>query len=395
MSKEIFMELISQVSKGIYTEALVLLLTYFSCWYIALNLGYRILNVIVAFKRLTLAILAMTFNSLFIKPNIPASIYGPEMTVFVILFLKYFGRVSILRAACSAIIISLCIAASDSLIATPLMLNKGVAIYFKTTVYGNCILSAVETLIQAILLLILTYIPIPMIPPFREKKINKMDVIRVLAFGSSFYLVYCALMRLLQSLLESPKHILSNLIAEFVASVSSVVFYFFIYLTTKKESEEEQRRHEEEQQRYEEDRRMNELKIQKLKEQNQTLQSLVDELQSTKITPQEFNDTISKAIVQFQNTQEANLALINQLQPPETPDENFERKNVYLSPREIEVLSLVGQGRSNQEIAIELKHKESYIKNIVSRLYDRLDIHDRAALAVYATRAGYSKLEIQ
>lgn len=59
-----------------------------------------------------------------------------------------------------------------------------------------------------------------------------------------------------------------------------------------------------------------------------------------------------------------------------------------LTPREIEVLHLIAQGRSNAEIAEELVITERTVKAHVSNLLGKLHLSDRTQAAVYAWREG-------
>jgi DNA-binding NarL/FixJ family response regulator len=59
-----------------------------------------------------------------------------------------------------------------------------------------------------------------------------------------------------------------------------------------------------------------------------------------------------------------------------------------LTPREREVLSLIGKGLSNKRIAIELGLSEKTIKTHVSHLLAKLGVQDRTQAAVHAVRAG-------
>ncbi|GGD68942.1 response regulator [Microbacterium murale] len=59
-----------------------------------------------------------------------------------------------------------------------------------------------------------------------------------------------------------------------------------------------------------------------------------------------------------------------------------------LSEREIEVLTLVGRGRTNDEIAADLFLSPSTARTYVSRLLGRLAARDRAALVVMAYETG-------
>ena len=59
-----------------------------------------------------------------------------------------------------------------------------------------------------------------------------------------------------------------------------------------------------------------------------------------------------------------------------------------LTPREREVLALVGRGLSNAEIADELTLSPLTAKTHVARLFAKLDARDRAQLVVFAYQSG-------
>jgi DNA-binding NarL/FixJ family response regulator len=59
-----------------------------------------------------------------------------------------------------------------------------------------------------------------------------------------------------------------------------------------------------------------------------------------------------------------------------------------VSPAEIQIMGLVGQGRTNREIAGELKLSEGTIRNYVSAVLQKTGLHDRTQMAVFAIRNG-------
>jgi NarL family two-component system response regulator LiaR len=67
--------------------------------------------------------------------------------------------------------------------------------------------------------------------------------------------------------------------------------------------------------------------------------------------------------------------------PGEEPDER-------LTPREREVLELIGRGLPNKLIARELGISEKTVKNHVGRVLAKLGVSDRTQAALYAVRAG-------
>ena len=68
-------------------------------------------------------------------------------------------------------------------------------------------------------------------------------------------------------------------------------------------------------------------------------------------------------------------------------EENIETERpepVELTPREIEVMNLIGKGCTNREIAEELYLAEGTVKTHVTNILNRLDLKNRSQIAIYA-----------
>ncbi|MBD2072361.1 response regulator transcription factor [Phormidium sp. FACHB-592] len=63
-----------------------------------------------------------------------------------------------------------------------------------------------------------------------------------------------------------------------------------------------------------------------------------------------------------------------------------------LSDRELEVLQLIGQGMSNQEISTALNISESTVKTHVNRILSKLNVKDRTQAAITALKRGIANL---
>ncbi len=78
---------------------------------------------------------------------------------------------------------------------------------------------------------------------------------------------------------------------------------------------------------------------------------------------------------------EAQRVLIRQTRTPAAPFRD-------LTERELDVLRLIGQGKSNREIATTLHLTEGTVKGYVSTILAKLQVEDRTQAALYAVRHG-------
>lgn len=78
------------------------------------------------------------------------------------------------------------------------------------------------------------------------------------------------------------------------------------------------------------------------------------------------------------------LATYRRAEPAGTEDARIEE----LTPREVEVLSLVGRGATNAEIAEELFISEVTVKSHLNHIFTKLGLRDRAAAVVFAFDNG-------
>jgi DNA-binding NarL/FixJ family response regulator len=63
-----------------------------------------------------------------------------------------------------------------------------------------------------------------------------------------------------------------------------------------------------------------------------------------------------------------------------------------LTPRELEVLKLIGNGLTNRQIAEELVISEKTVKNHINNVFSKLPIYDRSQAILYAIREGLVKV---
>jgi two-component system, NarL family, nitrate/nitrite response regulator NarL len=87
-------------------------------------------------------------------------------------------------------------------------------------------------------------------------------------------------------------------------------------------------------------------------------------------------------------------ALLNGLSPhhKEKPTHPEEAKITTLSPREREVIVLLGQGPRNREIATRLFISETTVRHHLTSIFNKLQVADRLELVIYAYRYGLAPL---
>jgi DNA-binding NarL/FixJ family response regulator len=79
--------------------------------------------------------------------------------------------------------------------------------------------------------------------------------------------------------------------------------------------------------------------------------------------------------------------LVEAIAAPAAPADRADRAD-QLTRREREVLELIGSGRSNKRIALELGVSEKTVKTHVGHVLAKLGVADRTGAAMYAVRAG-------
>lgn len=65
-----------------------------------------------------------------------------------------------------------------------------------------------------------------------------------------------------------------------------------------------------------------------------------------------------------------------------------QRVDDIFSEKELHVIQLVAQGFDNKEIASEICMAEGSVRNMISKILDKLELKDRTQLAVYAVKHG-------
>ncbi|MFK9093948.1 response regulator [Bacillus salipaludis] len=88
-------------------------------------------------------------------------------------------------------------------------------------------------------------------------------------------------------------------------------------------------------------------------------------------------------LLHSQVTSKLIYALQNIPEYPSTPSVEKKDLSKLLTPREIEVVEQIMQGKSNKTISMTLFLTEGTVKNYVSRILDKLELKSRSELIIY------------
>jgi RNA polymerase sigma factor (sigma-70 family) len=84
--------------------------------------------------------------------------------------------------------------------------------------------------------------------------------------------------------------------------------------------------------------------------------------------------------------------LLEQFEDIEEAANEYSSLLLPLSPREMEILQHIAQGKSNKEIAYELGISRQTVKNHMTSILRKLAVNDRTQAAIYALRRGWIRL---
>jgi DNA-binding NarL/FixJ family response regulator len=95
-----------------------------------------------------------------------------------------------------------------------------------------------------------------------------------------------------------------------------------------------------------------------------------------------------KGIYQLAPTVAGKLVQFQEEKGRQVVQDEVRERIADLTPRELDVLRLIGTGAINREIADTLYLSEGTVKNVVSNIFGKLGVHDRVQAAIAAIRGG-------
>lgn len=353
VTKELLVEI---VNRNLLLEITLIIMAYSAVNFVNFKLGFQILGIKTGIRKILPGVIILVLYNFYGRQVLPDLVYGLVLVIIYAVLLKVIGKVSLLKTFWTAFLVVLITGIGVLVIQNPLCsLNKGIASFLLETHFGIAVGSLIELTFPVIALFILSTFQISLTPPFK-KRITLLDFLGVFLFGDILFLFYSALTRILFGLQDSSKHAINmNITFEWAAAVAGGVTFYIIHVLTHKERDYEQRLFEEEK---------TEL-LNKIRELINANNNLI------------VNDLIYKL-------QDVNSST-NHTKAGVDPD-NTNPLRIVLTPRERIVTELIVQGKTNKEIGAEIYLSEGGVKNIITKLLDRLNLEDRTQLAVFAVK---------
>jgi DNA-binding CsgD family transcriptional regulator len=370
MTKEILMEIFA---KNLYFELFVVVVTYLTLMLVFFKLSSRILGIDITFGKTLPGIFTLFVYALVGKQIIPHELYGLGFIGLLVVSLKFIIKAKWLKTVWTGILVIFIDVLGTFAIQAPICsFNVNIANFILKTPLGVVLGTLMEMTFPLIALFILSTLKVSITPPLGGKT-TFIDIVAVWTFTTLFYWLYSSSCRLLVSLSKDPKQIVPNLIYEGIAAVSSVLGFYTIHTKYKEQREAERKMHQEE--KTELTNFINTL----LAHQENPLNNETD--------PQKMIEAIAVITNKLNGV---SRELSQQIQRTAIPD--VEKKiRVYFSPKEMKIISMIVQGKSNKEIASALNKSEGGIKNNITTILNKTGLEDRIQLAVYAVRQGIVK----
>jgi DNA-binding NarL/FixJ family response regulator len=85
-------------------------------------------------------------------------------------------------------------------------------------------------------------------------------------------------------------------------------------------------------------------------------------------------------------------AAVSQLHTPQAEANADETKIASLTPRELDVIAALAEGRRNKEIAERLFISEKTVRHYLTSIFDKLEVADRLELIIYVYQHGLAKV---
>jgi DNA-binding NarL/FixJ family response regulator len=399
MTRELFTEIIS---RQLWLPLLCIILAYLISWFLGLRLGLLVMGVRTDLRKLSLICIFGSLYSFWAKQLLPMPLVGLGLPVYTAMLLWLNARgLHPLKYGWGSLTILLTSLISNTIFQAPFCAaDARIAHFLLQTPWGYVVGTGLESIGSVLALFLLPQLmpklKAPLVPLIGQKT-NPLDFSALLVCLGLSFMVYLAAIVLYMGLVGGSQLVLLFFLFQLGSMVFMIVGHFqtlksiqkrfemekYDLVAEKEKLATEKDLLEAEKTKLAADKVALEARVNQLEEKTLELAALNEQLMAKTRDPREAATEIAgiaKQVLDYANV------ILEQQRTFLIPKDSGSPAEVHLTPREREVLALVGQAKNNQQISEALNLEETYIRNIIYNLNTKLGTKDRAELVLFAIK---------
>lgn len=350
MTRQLWFEMLD---KWLLLDFILLAFSYGLSWIIIFQLGFKILKVDMQFQRIIPGVICGIVIT-FLKPFLPGILYFLTILIPLIIYLKFYGKTKWVIACWIAVLLLLFTTIGPMLLISPFSKDRAIISFLFETRYGTMLGTLIECLIPAVLLVLLKIYNFSLIPS-PGKLLNIMDFFDIYLFGALLFWCYDSFLKIWEAVRNSPQQLLFKPVSVWIVSAGAILAFYIKKVNSQKKMEYALK------------------KIQELDAFNKDLNEKNLKLEQYKEIVNTFTFMSQSPAVSTDSTGE-----------PGKVSKRYELPQIKITKRELSVIELIVGGKSNKEIADFLALSEGRVRNIITKIFGKLNLQDRTQVAVYA-----------
>jgi DNA-binding CsgD family transcriptional regulator len=390
VTRQVFLEILD---KQLFAALFCISVAYLISWFIVIKLGFLVLNVKVSIQKIIPLIIIGSIYSFWAKQLLPLLIVGIGIPILVAFLLWITTRVHPFRAGWVALLILLSTGVGELIQGVLCSVIPGATFFLLQSAWGYVAGTVIETIGPLLALVILPKIipklKNPILPPIGMKP-DRIDFTAFIIYFTMYSASYIASIVLCISLINGYQYIFLFLVFLLVMVITTILGYFRMVNIMQKKFELQISGLEEEKAELEANKAKLEAEKANLELEKGELIKKVRKLSSMNnmeiaLKSEQFDAIVNDFIDKINNiknplTKPANGQVIDQAES-DLVLKPIKWAKYHITPREKLILEGVVAGKTNQQIGDDTYYVEGTIKNILTDLFRRFKVRDRAELA--------------
>lgn len=350
MARQLWLEMFS---KCLFLDFILLAFSYGLSWIIIFQLGYKILKVAIRFKQIIPGVI-LGISISFLKPYLPGILHFLFIMIPLILHLKFYGKTKWVIACWVTFLLLLFTTIGPMLLISPFSKDRAIISFLFGTRYGTVLGTLVECLIPTVLLIFLKLYNFSLVPS-PGKILNIVDFFDVYLFGALLFWCYDSFLKIWEAIRNSPGQLLFKPIIVWIVSAGAILAFYIKKVNFQKKME---------------------YALGKIQE----LDAFNKDLNEKNLKLEQYKEIFNSLAFPPQNTP----ASTGGTEELNKVSKRYQLPQIKITKRELSVIELIVCGKSNKEIADFLTLSEGRVRNIITKIFGKLNLQDRTQVAVYA-----------